>query len=349
MLKSFFSLTIVALIACPIAQCAADTDLARGIALFNSAQYKQAIEQLSKVQSSQAAAPTALYYRALAELKLGRATAGADTFRALIAIYPQASEARLAQTYLDKIAASGRVVASNSALPKHLKLTYREGRDGWLHVIAKVNDQNIDMVWDTGATNCSIPMTAIGHLPPNSKSASIETPSGLQRAWLAPVEIRCGDLKRVALTSVMDGTAVLGQSFFRDYVVEIDRKQHLIYMDLASTADGGTQKHSADSKFQLPFQRESGIMLIKITVDGDQMQAYFDTGCAAKGIAMPRPMAQARPKTVDLCMGPISRKGVKVTIAEGLSRPLVGPAIFGDRDYKIDPVRQVIDFDYVQE
>lgn len=331
------------------AWCSEGNSLQLGIQCFNNRQYVQAIDLLSKAQANQAQAPRALYYRALSELKLGRTVAAADTFRALVAISPSSHEAHLAQQFL----AAQRPTAAGSplqtaSLPKHVRIPYRDSRDGWLHVNATVNGKKVDMVWDTGASNCSVPLSLIETLPKGAKSTSVETPGGAQPAWLAPISIECGDLKRVALTSIMDGTAVLGQSFFRDYVVEVNKKQRLIYLDYVGTADGA-KRPRAVSKFQLPFERESGILLVEMTVDGEKLKAYFDTGCAARGIAMPRTLANTMPKTVDIALGPITRRAVKVTVADGLSRPLVGPAIFGDRDYKIDPVHQVIDFEYVQE
>lgn len=330
------------------AWCAEGNSLQRGIECFNNKQYVQAIDLLSRAQADQVLAPRALYYRALSELKLGRTVAAADTFRALVAISPNSHEAHLAQQYLTAQRPPASLLLQTASLPKHVRIPYRESRDGWLHVNATVNGKKVDMVWDTGASNCSIPLSVIDSLPKGAKATTVETPGGAQPAWLAPVAIECGDLKRVALTSIMDGTAVLGQSFFRDYLVEFNKKQRLIYLEYVGTADGA-RKPRVVSKFQLPFERESGILLVEMTVDGEKLKAYFDTGCAAKGIALPRVLASTMPKTVDIALGPITRKAVKVTVADGLSRPLVGPAIFGDRDYKIDPVHQVIDFEYVQE
>jgi predicted aspartyl protease len=107
------------------------------------------------------------------------------------------------------------------------------------------------------------------------------------------------------------------------------------------------------------FEREAGLCLINILVDNRPVQAYFDTGCAARGIAMTAAMAASardqlvektnkqleHQKLVDLQLGPVKLANVKVTIANGLSRPLVGPAILGLRNYRIDPVRQEINFD----
>jgi predicted aspartyl protease len=329
--------------------CSDTNELLAGIQAYNNAQYTQAIDHLSRAQATQKLVPRALYYRALSEFKLGRNGAATDTLRTLVALSPNAPEATLAKRYLTLVD-NPSTTPDTAPLPKHIRIPYRQTKEGWLHVDATVNGQSLDMVWDTGATNCSVPLEAIGGVPRNAKNISVETPAGPQQAWIAPVKIEAGELKRSALTTVMSGTAVIGQSFFQDYKVEFNKEQHKIYLDYVGTAGSGTATAGAaprpTSKFQLPFEREAGILLVDIKLNGTVMKAYFDTGCAAKGIAMTK--AMTREGFVDVSIGPISRQHVPVTVAESLTRPLVGPAIFGDRNFKIDPARQVIDFDYVQ-
>jgi predicted aspartyl protease len=324
------------------AVCAETNELSVGIQLYNNGEYVRAIDHLSKAQATQTLMARALYYRALSEFKLGRNGAATDILRTLVAVSPSAPEAAVAKKYLVNLEAP--TPAEAASLPKHLKIPYTQTKDGWLHITATVNGQKLDMVWDTGASNCSVPLYAIGGVPRNAKNTTVETPTGSQQAWIAPVNIQVGDLKRSALTTVMNGTPVIGESFFQDYKVEFNKEHHIIYLDYVGTAGGA--KPAAASKFQLPFEREAGIIVVDINVNGAKMKAYFDTGCAGKGIAMTT--AMTRDRFVDLSIGPIT-KHVPVTVADGLTRPLVGPAIFGDRNYRIDPVRQVIDFDYVQE
>ena len=418
-LRRRFSALIVALFVATPACVAGLNELDVGVTLFNQGKYADAIVHLSAAQAVPNQTARALYYRALAELKLGRKTA-MDTLRALVAVAPDSPEGRLAERYIAGVSGLGsaqapalqlqrqsaRSGADQSAQapalqiqeeewnppPAHVKVPYTEGRDGWMHVQATINtNQIVDMVWDTGASNCSIPANIYGRLPEDTRTTQVETPLGKEAAYIARVPLDVGGLKRSVLTTFMSGTAVIGQSFFRDYAVEVDRKAHLIYLDrigapprraadntapdssLVISADGAVKRvvRGAASvapaqpkpQYQLHFERESGLLLIDIYVDNRRVQAYFDTGCAAKGIAMTAAMAASardrivekvdkqidHQKIVNLTLGPINLQDVKVTIANGLSRPLVGPAILGRRGYRIDPARQEIDFDMFEE
>jgi predicted aspartyl protease len=339
----FIALCIVLLLQAPAV--AQKTRLSKGVELYNAGQYAQAINELAAAQNDPAQMSKALYYRALSELKLSKTKEAADTLRALVRLAPTSSEAVAAKDYLQKLQQGNR---PTQALPKHVKIPYRLGADGWMHVTAKANGQEVDLVWDTGATNCSLPLQYASSIPPGAVKINVETPHGTKEAWAAPIEIEVGGLKRKAMTTLMGDVAVLGQSFFGDYKVEFNKEHRNIYLDYVATTAGAPPTRRNFSKFQVPFEKEAGILLVDIMLDGRPTKAYFDTGCAAEGVAMSTAAAQGR-RYMDLTIGPISRKRVPITIANGMSRPLVGPAIFGDRGYKIDPARQVIDFDYVRE
>lgn len=392
------------------ALAAAPNDLDAGIALYNQGKYTDAIARLSTAQSVPTQTARALYYRGLAELKLGRNKTGMDTLRALVADAPASAEAKLAARYLSAATGAAQAPAphlqdkpgstANQAeffhpLPSHIRIPYTEGRDGWMHVKATIKgNQTVDMVWDTGASNCSIPTNIYGRIPPDAKQTLVETPAGKEPAYITRIQIEVAGLKRSAITTLMPGTAVIGQSFFQDYEVEVNRKEHALYLDyvtaggaasrpktepptpdssLIATADGAVRRvvHRLPPHPQippkphhsLPFERESNLLLIDILVDNHPVKAYFDTGCAAQGIAMTAAMAASardrlvrkvnkqieHQKIVDLTLGPIELQNVKVTIANGLSRPLVGPAILGKRGYRINPASKVIDFDLVED
>jgi predicted aspartyl protease len=406
-LRRQFSALLLALLLCGPAAAAAPTELDVGIGLFNQGKYNDAITHLSAAQAVPSLMNRALYYRGLAELKLGKSSA-LDTLRALVALAPNSPEGKLAERYLSAAAGTAQAPALrlqdraaeeeekyNPPAP-HVRIPFVDGRDGWMHVQATINtNQIVDMVWDTGASNCSIPVNVFGRIPQDAKTTQVETPAGKEPAYISRIPIEVGGLKRTALTTLMSGTAVIGQSFFRNYEVEVNRQEHAIYLDyvpaggaatrpkatadlpldspLVVTADGAVRRvpirrgrtimpiatPAPKPRAAIHFEREAGLCLINILVDNRPVQAYFDTGCAARGIAMTAAMAASardqlvektnkqleHQKLVDLQLGPVKLANVKVTIANGLSRPLVGPAILGLRNYRIDPVRQEINFD----
>ncbi|MBA3993196.1 MAG: hypothetical protein C0469_06680 [Cyanobacteria bacterium DS2.3.42] len=123
----------------------------------------------------------------------------------------------------------------------------------------------------------------------------------------------------------------------------------------------GTQKPDApagakksNDKYSVPFVRQHNCMLVEMTVNGKPTPAMFDTGCAPDGLVMPMNFVQRLgiDRNSDgffaerAEIGPIIRKYVPVSFANGLDCLLIGPKFFGDRPYTVDPVNNVIKFQY---
>jgi hypothetical protein len=203
----------------------------------------------------------------------------------------------------------------------------------------------------------------------------VSRPHGNEQMQLIDTEINLHNITRkcsVALTHSA-GISVIGQNFFKEYTYEIDgfylrlTKAPWVKPEVAtdnllekgkilasSSHVSEIHKTQMHDKYSLPFVRQQDILLVDIEVNGHKTQACFDTGCAPDGIVVPPGMRtslglQQNSDGVyaeNVVIGPITRKYVKAYPAANLPVLLIGPKLFGDRRYVIDPVNNLIKFQY---
>lgn len=182
------------------------------------------------------------------------------------------------------------------------------------------------------------------------------------------------------------GISVIGQNFFQEYTYEIDgfyiRMTKAPYVSpLVATVAGGASavktnvvsagadkvsarnQHKSETpavgkkptdKYSVPFVRSGNCMIVEVLVNGKPTPTTFDTGCAPDGLVMPMSFVSRLGIESNSDgyyaeraeIGPIIRKFAKVHFANGLDCLLIGPKFFGDRPYIVDPVNNLIKFQY---
>ncbi|MGH9553815.1 MAG: hypothetical protein ACRD3W_30830 [Terriglobales bacterium] len=109
-----------------------------------------------------------------------------------------------------------------------------------------------------------------------------------------------------------------------------------------------------NDKFNLPFVNSHNCMVVKIEINGHQVDAIFDTGCAVNGVVLPPGLGRelglrihSNGAEIDrLIIGPIVKAGVRVYADYGLDKALIGPPVFGDHRYTVDQAAGCIKFAY---
>ena len=269
--------------------------------------------------------------------------------------YPGTKEAKLAAAYLaspelflkqNKIAVTARkakaapktlsnfdklnlMIKENSIteaewkeLPAKSRIPYSH-ENGHLQVKAKINGRDVKMIFDTGASICTLStadypgVLSKGNLS-KAQPVPIRRPHGITRGRLCRVELTVHDItRRVNILATREpGVSVVGQNFFKEYNYMIDPfyirltkapyrppadKIEIISRDPYQVDDlykeskpdkkpvSKNEIKTADyqDRFKLPFKRMGELMLVDMEVNDHKVKACFDTGCAVDGIVMP--------------------------------------------------------------
>lgn len=123
---------------------------------------------------------------------------------------------------------------------------------------------------------------------------------------------------------------------------------------LTSRVETPTAIKKSTDKYSVPFVRSGNCMIVTVLVNGRPTPTTFDTGCAPDGLVMPMGFVSRLGIAHNSDgyyaeraeIGPIIRKYAQVSFANGLDCLLIGPKFFGDRPYTVDPVNNVIKFQY---
>lgn len=383
--------------------------MTKAIALFQKKDYQGASQAFRALADSKQGA-TAHYYLALCYIQLGYKPQAKAIFERLVHIWPSSAEAKLATDYLNGAGAGGTSVASsvNSSegsadavrdkassalaakiladlsgrsrgltraewekLPQKTRIPI-ERANGHLWVRAKVNGQYCRVIFDTGATVCTLSLYDFPDLVSKEQLAQAKT-VGMGRVYgvvsvkVLETEIAIQDISRRVETCFIaePNCSLIGQNFFKEYSYQVDdyylrltkapyEGDQLTVAATNSSMDSAKNRAKND-KYSIPFEKLMDTMLVDILVNGHPIKACFDTGCAAEGLVIhPRMMSQLGitgrsnhrgPVADRVEVGHIIKLGMEVDFANGLTHPLIGPKVF-DRGYTVDQQAKRIRFDY---
>ena|GEM_PF-1210386 len=231
----------------------ADDSLNKGIALYNARDYKAASKVLYQAASAQQG-PTVTYYLALTYEKLNYHSQALELFTRIGALWPGTEEARLADDYvkkLNEIAAADKEKAAAEAkltpgqrlmrefhkpltraqweaLPNKVRFPIARER-GHLMVTAKVNGKYCKMVFDTGASSCTLSITDYPDVISraqleSAKQVPVNRPNGMVMHRMTDADVSVNDLTRNVrmLATTEPGVSVIGQNFFKEYTYQVD-------------------------------------------------------------------------------------------------------------------------------
>ncbi len=276
------------------------------------------------------------------------------------------------QSDADKLKAQVELLTSAQwkALPETARIPFQM-KNGHMYVQAKVNGRYCDIVFDTGASACVMSLHEYPDLfsqadIAKAPSIPVARPHGVDYMKVVAGEVSVDRITRklTILLTREPGVSVIGQNFFKEYQYEIDgfyvRMTKAPYVspvaDAAANAHSAHVSHAteASDKYSIPFRRQANCMVVDILVNGHSIPTVFDTGCAPDGVVMPIYFMERLgiQKNSDgyyaetAVVGPITRKFARVHFANGLDTLLIGPKFFGDRRYTVDPINNLIKFQY---
>lgn len=307
----------------------------KGVAFYKAGKYREALQQFNLALSKRPSEPSIYYYIATCYHQLkdlphaksyyieainyaGLNAVGQNAIKGLQAIDPATAKSiynqlsgQSAMAPSTKTAGSRtssgttRVVSSASSAssqmgeliaPQESRIQVTKQPNGAAVVQAQLNGRSIDMLYDTGATECSFGknhLTELGIKLPTGPHTGYATgigDGGMQKTWSMRANLRVGQIERrnfpISVQDNLPTEPLLGQSFFRDFRYEIDNQAsaiRLVRTDSAALAAnrrstsiyaGATSQSSRD----VPFRREGNELVVDVLVNGRSIPMIFDTG-----------------------------------------------------------------------
>jgi predicted aspartyl protease len=233
------------------------------------------------------------------------------------------------------------------------------------------------MRFDTGAEMCLFGKNHLadyGIQPPSGPATSeVRGVGGSQDAWRMNVDLKVGNIERrnftITVQNVMNSPPLLGQTFFKDYQCQVDKRAGKIRL---VRSDVYSRSASAASHFQsqqsVPFTKEGNLLVVEVEVNGRRTKMVLDTGAdetqftkeqlQAASVVIPQNAQQSESRGVGgattalvfpvsrMRMGPIAKDNypIRVLGTAHMPYPLLGQSFFGDWRYSIDNVNNQIKF-----
>jgi predicted aspartyl protease len=358
-----------------------------GVALFNQKKYSAAQKQFDLSMKSGRTARR-LYYAALSRLHQGDTANGTKLMHEIVSTFPQSSEAINAAQYLTAAATastnvqptapssvsrqsnSPRTTADNESLPDQVSIPFRKGIGGHLIVEGELNGRNMPMIFDTGAESCAFGqnhLDAAGITQKGNFAGYAQGVGGHVKVSQMTAEIRVSNLKRkvpIIIQQQLSVPPLLGETFYEGYQYDIDNRSGIIRFTKKGTRNAGSVGFDT---IDVPYQLAGRNMLVLIEVNGNPIQACFDTGAAGVvfgagdaarvGLQIPDDAAvvasggiggvvpSAAFNVRSIRMGSIQKSNFPVRVLMStLPYPLVGQTFFGDRKFVIDQEKRIIHF-----
>lgn len=240
---------------------------------------------------------------------------------------------------------------------------------GQILVNASVNGQPIDMMFDTGASDCFFKekdFTKMGlAVPATGEKKRFLGVGGEVSATLVPVNLTVGAITRQVLVSVQDpdyprtcslspdvAYPLLGQNFFGDLNYQLDFARDVIrFLPSSNNLD-------TDS---IPLQRDGNNLIVTVKVNGKECPMILDTGADSicftdkqlAGLGVDRPTTAntgvsegiggqrvAYIFTVDsIKLGSVEKKNVAASVAlnADMDKPLLGASFLNGLVVTINP------------
>ncbi len=271
----------------------------------------------------------------------------------------------------------GRNSRSLPAKDEVYTVSYQKDPDsGHMYLPAKINGRETNMLFDTGAsiTTCTqsfLDKTGIKV----SRLGGQQTVTGVAgevSAFRAAAKVSIGSLTReIPLLVTADDQSsetlpILGQSFLRDLVYQIDGRNKKITFSFSDPAP----RTSRSLAREIPFTTDGDNIIISVVLNGRSTEMILDTGAELVTFA-DRHMARYgfnRPTgakfsdsrraiggrlreylfTIDsIKVGPVKKETVRATVMinSNFVRPLLGQSFLSELTYTVDPARRIVRFE----
>lgn len=382
------------------------SNYSEAVALFAKKDYSKAAALFQKAQAAGENAANALYYEALCYHYAKDLERAKILYQQVIRKYPQSEASRNSIKVLIKIdpaiakkyaeAMDGIAVQQDQdylSLPQEASVKFfrTNAARGHLVVPATVNGVPTQMIFDTGASSTHVTerwLSMIGVKPKYTKYTGRAMGVGGEVNYrVALLTVKVGELERTIPVSVQEGSGalgdassnplsespLLGQTFYKDFIYEIDDSgQKISFKKLATRPtdkkDTRAKPHAKLADNEVPFYYEGNSIIVTVKVNGRECEMIFDTGAgsvafadrhlAACGINRPVESLQAQGGGVggkrdaylftldSVKLGSIEKKGVmcNVLLNTPFPKPLLGQTFLQGLKYTIDPGRKVIIF-----
>jgi predicted aspartyl protease len=365
----------------PPASLASDYDDA--VNLYQKRDYTNASVGFAKIVSRESSNSSACYYFALSLQQLGKYSQAKTLYRLITQKFPNTEVARLsAQAFnqLDRRGIKDADVAAaqtpnlageanSDVLPDDVKVPFTRSSGHHFMIKATLNGRPMDMIFDTGAEMCAFGKKHLTQayiaMPTGEATGAASGVGGVVKTWTMPLQIGVGGIKRTinaVIQEKLDVDPLLGESFFCDYVYDIDIQGGVIRFTKRSKAK---ESYPADN-IAVPFTLMGKEMVVEAKLNGHPLKMIFDTGAASNVIGMmqlvmlgihPTDAVATGARGIGGTMtgiafnadsvelGAIRKSSVPFTALNGYSMPpLLGQPFFGNRRFTIDNENRVIHF-----
>jgi len=382
------------------------SNYSEAVDLFAKKDYQKACVLFQKAQAAGENASNAAYYEALCYHYARDLERAKIAYQQVIRKYPQSEASRnsikvlikidpaIAKRYaeaMDGIAVQQEQDYSNLPQEASVKFFRTNVARGHLVVPATVNGVPAQMIFDTGASSTHVTerwLALLGVKPKYTKHTGRAMGVGGEVNYrVALITIRVGELERTIPVSVQEGSGalgeastnplsempLLGQTFYKDFIYEIDDSgQKISFKKLAQRPsdkkDSKAKPRQRLADNEVPFYYEGNSIIVTVKVNGRECEMIFDTGAGSVAFADRHLAACGINRPVDsyhgqgggvggtrdsyvfmldsVKMGSIEKKNVmcNVLLHTPFPKPLLGQTFLQGLKYTIDPGRKVIIF-----
>jgi predicted aspartyl protease len=304
---SLFSRLIVSLALSFFCAPAFSQDLyTQAVAAFKSGNYPQAAQLFDQLKSSGRVSAEAYYYSAVTYEHLGKYDRASANYLTVVRSFPGTEAARLAMMALQRpsfmqVASQGGASQESrdpglDFYPKETWVPFKRVRNS-LVVDGSINGRSVPMIFDTGASSCTITLNqlkALGLPAPTGEPTGYAGGVGSAKripSWTMLVDLQVGKIVRrqfpICVIDSQIGLALLGENFYHDLEYTIDAsssaisfktRQSTSVLAVASARAGVTVGADGKYVYNVPFTMEGKSLVVTAKVDGQPTQMIFDTG-----------------------------------------------------------------------
>jgi len=297
---------------------AADS-LRQGVELYNKRDYKSALPYFAKATENDSSRVTAFYYEALCHTQLGNKEKALYFYNAVVKLFPNSDEARLANTYINRLKPANSAFSSNASvdhapvvatfsqtqetgapqfsafsanasdqelrlLPDETSVPFTRALDGHLYVNAEVNGRTMKVCFDTGASTClfekkQLQAAGVNVILGPEKIAIGGVGSNSISASPMMVNLKLGRIERRMPIMVQD--AFSGPQLLGQTFYNGYRYE----IDNQNGLMRFVKKTSAKAAvpydaIEVPFVVEGNNLVVNAQINGSTCPMYFDTGAS---------------------------------------------------------------------
>lgn len=354
----------------------------KGVQLYQQRNFKNALPYFQAAQQKDSTGD-AMYYAGLCQQQLGEISQARQTWYITASRFPNTAAAlaasralvQLNRVYPQSAAAYAASTSITPASPTQIiEVPFSRLATGQIIVSGAVNGQPVDMIFDTGASDCFFKQKDFDKIgvtvPANGTKRRYLGVGGEVSATVVPVSLTVGTLTRQIAVSVQDPDyqrssagndnydyPLLGQNFFGDLIYQLDFARDVIRFLPSSNSVAG------DS---VPLQRDGNNLVVTVKVNGRECPMIMDTGADSvcftdkqlAGLGVDRPtnantgfsegvggQRVSYVFTIDsIKLGSIEKKNVTSSVAlnSDMDKPLLGASFLRGLVLTIDPTRNIV-------